>query len=315
MMPVPDAILRVPNNILLDRNGPAIRKAGIMDYIQLFAAAGMWGGTFLLNEIALVDFAPVAIAAYRIMLAALILCLVCYWKGLIPKLNTRSMWLILAIGLLNSVVPFSLIGWGQLRIDSSTTAILLATSPFFALLLSHYMTRDDRFAWNKLAGLAVGFLGVIVLMWQGQAQGGGSLAGMIVVVLAGCCYSLSAILIRKLSDMPSLVLVASTLTVASIILIPVLLWWYPPWEQLHQASSMSALLFLAVGPTATAYVLRVRIVKSNGAVFMSNVGYLIPLFAVFWSWLFLSQKPSVIMWLSLVLIFTGLAIGQRKSRG
>jgi drug/metabolite transporter (DMT)-like permease len=117
-----------------------------------------------------------------------------------------------------------------------------------------------------------------------------------------------------LPEMPSLVLVASTLTVASIILIPVLLWWYPPWEQVHQASSLSALLFLAIGPTATAYVLRVRIVKSSGAVFMSNVGYLIPLFAVFWSWLFLSQKPSVIMWLSLALIFTGLAIGQRKSR-
>ncbi|MFT6306629.1 MAG: drug/metabolite transporter (DMT)-like permease [Gammaproteobacteria bacterium] len=313
-MPVQYTLFRVLYNTLLDRNGPAIRKAGIIDYLQLLVAAGMWGGTFLLNEIALADFAPIAIAAYRIMLAALILCLVCYLKGLVPALNIRNMWLILAIGLLNSVVPFSLIGWGQLRIDSSTTAILLATSPFFALLLSHYITRDDRFAWNKLAGLAVGFLGVVALMWQGQAQGGGSLAGMLVVVLAGGCYSLSAILIRKLPEMPSLVLVASTLTVASIILIPVLLWWYPPWEQVHQASSLSALLFLAIGPTATAYVLRVRIVKSSGAVFMSNVGYLIPLFAVFWSWLFLSQKPSVIMWLSLALIFTGLAIGQRKSR-
>ncbi|MFT5044917.1 MAG: drug/metabolite transporter (DMT)-like permease, partial [Porticoccaceae bacterium] len=287
-MPVQYTLFRVLYNTLLDRNGPAIRKAGIIDYLQLLVAAGMWGGTFLLNEIALADFAPIAIAAYRIMLAALILCLVCYLKGLVPALNIRNMWLILAIGLLNSVVPFSLIGWGQLRIDSSTTAILLATSPFFALLLSHYITRDDRFAWNKLAGLAVGFLGVVALMWQGQAQGGGSLAGMLVVVLAGGCYSLSAILIRKLPEMPSLVLVASTLTVASIILIPVLLWWYPPWEQVHQASSLSALLFLAIGPTATAYVLRVRIVKSSGAVFMSNVGYLIPLFAVFWSWLFLS---------------------------
>lgn len=283
-----------------------------MDYVQLFAAAGMWGGTFLLNEIALADFAPVAIAAYRIMLAALILCVVCYWKGLIPVFDARSLWLILAIGLLNSVIPFSLIGWGQLRIDSSTTAILLATSPFFALLLSHYMTRDDRFAWNKLAGLAVGFLGVVALMWQGLAEGGGSVAGMLVVVLAGCCYSLSAILIRKLSGMSSLVLVASTLVISSVILIPVLLWWYPPWEQVHHSNTIIALLFLAIGPTATAYVLRVRIVKNSGAVFMSNVGYLIPLFAVFWGWVFLSQKPTIVMWLALALIFIGLAIGQRK---
>lgn len=282
--------------------------------MQLFVAAAMWGGTFLLNEIALADFAPVAIAAYRIMLAGLILCLVCYWRGLIPTLNPRIIWLVLAISLLNSVIPFSLIGWGQLRIDSSTTAILLATSPFFSLLLSHYMTRDDRFSWTKLAGLLIGFAGVLVLMWHGQAQGVGSLAGMLVVVLAAGCYSLSAVLVRKLSGMPSLVLVASTLTVASAIMLPVLLWWYPPWEQAYQTSTISALLLLAVGPTATAYVLRVRIVKSSGAVFMSNVGYLIPLFAVFWGWLFLYQKPSTVMWLSLAMIFTGLAVGQRKSR-
>ena len=299
---------------MLDRNGPTIRKAGFTDYFQLFVAAGLWGGTFLLNEIALTDFAPVAIASYRIMLAALILCLVCYWRGLVPALNPRVIGLVIAISLLNSVIPFSLIGWGQLSIDSSTTAILLATSPFFSLLLSHYMTQDDRFTWNKLVGLVIGFLGVIVLMWQGHAQGVGSLAGMLVVVLAAACYSLSAILVRKLSDMPSLVLVASSLTVASVILLPILLWWYPPWEQEYQRSTVGALLFLAIGPTATAYVLRVRIVKSSGAVFMSNVGYLIPLFAVFWGWVFLSQKPLVVMWLSLALIFTGLAVGQRKSR-
>lgn len=273
----------------------------------------MWGGTFLLNEIALADFAPVAIAAYRIMVAGLILCLVCYWRGLVPVFTPRTIGLVIAISLLNSVIPFSLIGWGQLSIDSSTTAILLATSPFFSLLLSHYMTQDDRFTWFKLAGLVIGFIGVLVLMWQGQAQGSGSLAGMLVVVLAAACYSLSAILVRKLAGMPSLVMVASSLTVASLILLPVLLWWYPPWHQTYQTSTISALLFLAIGPTATAYVLRVRIVKSSGAVFMSNVGYLIPLFAVFWGWLFLSQKPSVVMWLSLALIFTGLAVGQRKT--
>jgi drug/metabolite transporter (DMT)-like permease len=297
---------------LLDQNGPAIRKAGFLDYAQLLIAAGMWGGTFLLNEIALADFSPIAIAAYRIMMAAVLLCLICYWKGLRISFNSRSLWLILVIGLLNSVVPFSLIGWGQLRIDSATTAILLAVSPFFSLLLSHFMTGDDRFTWNKVIGLLFGFSGVVALMGQGLLAGGGSLAGMLVVVLAACCYSLSAILIRRLGAMPSLVLVASTLTVASLVLLPVLLWFYPPWEQSFRPSSLGSLLFLALGPTATAYVLRVNVVKNNGAVFMSNVGYLIPLFAVFWGWLFLSQKPTAVMWLSLALIFSGIALGQRR---
>lgn len=112
--------------------------------------------------------------------------------------------------------------------------------------------------------------------------------------------------------MPSLLLVASSLAIAALILLPVLLWWYPPWEQAYSTPTVSALVFLALGPTATAYVLRVQIVQNNGAVFMSNVGYLIPLFAVFWGWIFLSQTPSVTMWVSLALIFVGIGLGQRK---
>jgi drug/metabolite transporter (DMT)-like permease len=246
------------------------------------------------------------------MMAAILLCVICYWKGMRISFDTRSLWLILVIGLLNSVVPFSLIGWGQLRIDSATTAILLSVSPFFSLLLSHYLTDDDRFTWNKVIGLVFGFLGVVVLMWQGLLAGGGSLSGMLVVVVAAGCYSLSAVLIRRLGNVPSLVLVAGTLIVASLVLLPVLLWFYPPWEQAFRASSLGSLLFLALGPTAIAYVLRVNVVKNNGAVFMSNVGYLIPLFAVFWGWLFLSQKPSAVMWLALALIFLGIALGQRR---
>lgn len=314
-MPVRSAKFRVLDNTLQDRHSQSLRKAGIGDYLLLLSAAGMWGGTFLLNEIALVDFSPVAIAAYRISLAALILSVICVWKGLFPSMNRKTLGLIALISLLNSVVPFSLIGWGQLRIDSATTAILLASSPFFSLLLSHFMTQDDRFSWNKFVGLVFGFLGVVCLMWQGLLAGGGSLLAMFVVVVAAACYSLSAVLIRRLGPMPSLLLVASSLAIASLVLLPFLLWWYPPWHQEYSSKTLGAVLFLAIGPTATAYVLRVRIVQNNGAVFMSNVGYLIPLFAVFWGWLFLSQAPTIIMWLSLMLIFIGIGLGQRKKAG
>ena len=311
-MPVRSAKIRVLDNTLQDRHSQSLRKAGIGDYLLLLSAAGMWGGTFLLNEIALDDFSPVAIAAYRISLAAIILSLICVWKGLLPKFDGRTFGLLTLISLLNSVVPFSLIGWGQLRIDSATTGILLASSPFFSLLLSHYMTHDDRFSWNKFVGLVFGFFGVVCLLWQGLLIGGGSLMAMFAVVIAAACYSLSAVLIRRLGPMPSLLLVASSLAIASLVLLPILIWWYPPWQQEYSGVTLSAVLFLAIGPTATAYVLRVKIVQNTGAVFMSNVGYLIPLFAVFWGWLFLSQTPTIVMWVSLILIFIGIGLGQRK---
>ena len=293
-------------------NEHRLRKPLIQDHIRLLGAAAIWGSSFLLNEVALADFAPMAIATYRIVVAAVLICLICRWLGLGVVLNRRSLVLLSAIGLLNSAVPFTLIGWGQLRIDSATTAILLASSPFATLLFSHFMTRDDRFTWPKFAGLMLGFTGVIVLLGQGLLQGGGSVSGMLAVVLAGCCYSMSSLLIRRLTGMPTLLLVAGTLVAGCVVMLPLLLVLHPPWQQDWHTDTLSALTVLALGPTAIAYVLRAQIVQINGAVYMSNVGYLIPLFAMLWGWLFLSQQPTLAMWVALMLILAGIAVGQRS---
>ncbi len=174
------------------------------------------------------------------------------------------------------------------------------------------MTRDDRFSWPKFTGLMLGFTGVIVLLGQGLLQGGGSVSGMLAVVLAGCCYSMSSLLIRRLTGMPTLLLVAGTLVAGCVVMAPLLLVLHPPWHQDWHTNTLSALVVLALGPTAIAYVLRAQIVQINGAVYMSNVGYLIPLFAMLWGWLFLSQQPTLAMWIALLLILAGIAVGQRS---
>lgn len=301
-------------NTLQELNGTTLRKPLWRDHLRLVTASALWGSTFLLNAVALADFSPVAIATYRIGVAAVLICLICRWMGLKAPRDRRTLLLLAAIGLLNSAVPFTLIGWGQLRIDSATTAILLASSPFFTLLFSHFMTRDDRFSWQRLGGLVLGFFGVLVLLGQGLMQGGGGFVGMMAVVLAGSCYSMSSLLIRRLDGVPVLLLVAGTLVAGCVVMIPTLLVMHPPWQQSWHADTTGALLALALGPTAIAYVLRAQIVKINGAVYMSNVGYLIPLFAVLWGWLFLSQQPSVSMWIALALILAGIALGQRGVR-
>lgn len=313
-MPAPRHVYRVDSHTLQEINGPALREPVLVDYLRLGSAAAIWGSTFLCNEIALVDFSPAAIAAYRIILAALLLLIICYGMGQKISADPRTVGLLVGIGVLNTVVPFTLIGWGQLVIDSSTTGILLASSPFATLLFSHFMTRDDRFAWNKLFGLILGFAGVCILLGQGMQQGSGTFTAMLAIIMAGCCYSLSSILIRRLGSVPSLALAAGTLLSSGVIMLPLLLWLDPPWQQAYRASSIGALVFLAVGPTAIGYVLRAQIVKLNGAVFMSNVGYLIPLFAVMWGWLFLSNQPTGVMLIALFLILGGVAMGQNKFR-
>ena len=292
-----------------------VRTPTVSDIARLLFVSALWGSSFLCNAIALADFAPVAIAGYRVAIAAVVVLLACRLRGLSLRPGRRTIILMVAIGFLNGAAPFTLIGWGQLSVDSATTAMLIAASPFATLAFSHLMTRDDRFGWWRLAGLSVGFAGVAVLLGQEALAGGGSVIGMLAIVVAACCYALSALLIRRLGDCPALVVVAGTLVASTLMLLPIVLWLQPPWRQSASAATLGALLFLALGPTALAYVLRTRIVQSNGAVFMSGAGYLIPLFATLWAWLFLGERPAPLAALALGLILAGLGIGRRGAAG
>lgn len=294
--------------------GAALRAPTIADVVRLLAASALWGAAFLCNALALEDFAPLAIAAWRVALAAAAVALLCRAAGHRIPTDRGSLALLLAIGVLNGVVPFTLIGWGQTSVDPATTAVLIAISPFATLALSHVMTADDRFTKAKLAGLAVGFSGVLLLIGVDAASAGGSLAGMGAILLAACCYALSALLIRKLGAVPSLAVVAGQLVAASAVLLPLVLVLHPPTTQAASATSLAAIATLAAGPTALAYVLRTRIVQDVGAVFMSNAGFLIPLFSALWAWLFLGTLPGPATWAAMGLIFAGLAIGRARDR-
>lgn len=291
----------------------SIRKPITADYVRLFVVSAIWGASFICNNIALTRFSPLAITCWRVVLATAVILFICRLKQLRIPTDMHSLSLFALIGFLNSAAPFTLIAWGQQSVDSAVTALLIATSPFITLLLSHFLTSDDRFSVNRLVGLLIGFAGVAVLFGHGVVIGGSGVAGMLAVILAAACYALSAVFIRKLAHLPSLVIVAGSLLIATILLLPVLLWKFPPWHQLVSTQSLLAVLFLAIFPTAIAYVLRAQIVQTNGAVFMSNAGYLIPLFATIWAWLFLSEVPSMVMGIAMLLIFTGIYVGQRPS--
>lgn len=262
--------------------------------------------------IALRDFSPIAVAGWRVSIAAAVVLLICRWQGLVIPTDTRSLGLLATVGLFNSAIPFSLISWGQSQgINSATTALLISASPFATLLFSHFMTQDDRFTWLKMIGMVIGFSGVVVLL-SGEIAGGGSAAGMLAIVSAAFCYAFSTLTIRKLGSVPGLVIVAGGLTVSTIVLLPIVLIFYPPTTQAISFESVTALLYLAMLPTALAYFLRTRITQINGATFMSNAGYLIPFFAVIWGWLFLNEIPQLNMFLALLLICGGIALGQKR---
>ncbi len=299
----------------LDTRLKTIRTATWLDTGKLVLLGAIWGSSFFSIEIALNDFSPLVIAAFRIALAAvLLLALALHYKDPLPQ-SGRDWLLIVVIGFFNSALPFVLIGFGQRSIDSGTAATLMASGPFMMLILSHFFTRDDRFTLRKLISLVCGFSGILVLVSGDIADGDShSIIAQLAVVAAACCYAGSSVLARHLAHIPPRIFTTAVLVATASYLLPVALLLDAPAIVDARWHSLAALLYLGAIPTGLAYLLRFQLIQEVGTTFISQVSYLVPLFGVFWGWLLLNEVLSVSAGLALLLIFSGLTISRWKTK-
>ena len=293
----------------------SIRDPTTADYGRLLLVGAIWGSAFLCIEIALTGLPPVTIAASRIAIGALVLALVAWHRGITLPAGSRTWALLILIGFLNSALPFLLISWGQQSIPSARSAILMGSGPFLVLWLSHLTTRDDRLTGHKIGALLLGFTGVATLVGYDAMRGDtASLMGQVAVIGAAACYGISSVLARWIATVPALTSSTIVLASAACYMVPAALLIDRPWTLQPQPSALLALLFLGLFPTALAYLLRFQIIRDTGATFMSQVSYLVPLFAVFWGWLFLAQIPPARAWFALLLIFAGVYLSQHRKQ-
>jgi drug/metabolite transporter (DMT)-like permease len=292
----------------------AIRRPTPFDVSRLILVGALWGGAFLFVSIALNDFEPISIATWRVTLGALVLGLIAMIVGQKLPTGVRNWRLIFIVGFLNSAVPFFLISWGQQFISSAESALLVAMGTFVSLLLSHFTSEDERINRHRVIGVSVGFLGVMVLVfWELLESGTGNLAGQLAVMAAGCSYATSSVISRRLTHLPMISTSAVTMASASLYMIPLAFLFENPLPENVSNASIIALFYLGVIATAFAFTVRFFIIRANGAVFMSQVGYLVPLFGVLWSGLYFADAINLQTVISLGMIMLGIAITRKGS--
>ena len=299
-------------------NGTAprgIRQGRPGDYGKLLAISGIWGSAFMLIAIALEGFPPMAVASLRVLIGAAVLTLVGLARGEKWPRGSRVWFWIAVAGLLNTALPFSLISMGQQEVAANRAAILMATVPFVTLLLSHYATHDDRISGAKLFGLTLGISGVLLVVGlDALSPYGQSVPGQLAIIGAASCYAASNVLTRKLSYLPPTLGTAAFLVSASLYMGPGLMFFWWPTEAPANWQPWAAVIALGVAPTALAYVLRFQIIRDVGSTFLSQVGYLVPVFGVLWAWAILGEVPAISALGALVLILLGIRVTQRKSK-
>lgn len=291
-----------------------IRRPNLLDVGRLFFVGAIWGGAFIFIAVALADFGPLSIAAWRVSLGAVVLLLIALAIGQGFPREIRDWRNVVIVGCLNSAIPFFLISWGQQYISSAETALLMAMGTFFALIVSHFTSHDERINTPRAVGVTVGFMGVLVLVfWDISTLGLGALAGQFAVIVAGCSYATSSIVSRRLTHLPMLSTTAATLLSASLYMVPLAFLLEDPLPSQVSDLSLFALAYLGVIATALAMTMRFFIIRANGAVFMSLVGYLVPLFGVIWSALYFADAINLQTMLALALILLGIAITRKGS--
>ena len=285
-----------------------IKQPKYQDYVLLAALGAVWGSSFMLIKVALTTIPPVTLAIGRVAIGALVLAIIIMARRQAWPASGRA-WVLLAVmGVVGNVIPFSLINWGEVRIDSALAAILMSTIPLATIMLAPLFVRDEPITPGKLLGVALGMVGVAILIGPGALLGAqGELLGQLAVTAAALSYAFNGLIARRLPQMPVEVISASTLLCATIAGLPLCLLVDQPWQIEPSFLSLVALVTLGIVNTAGGYLLLFRLTLRAGSGFASFNNFLVPLFGVMWGVLLLGERPSTTALLGLLLIFAGLA--------
>ncbi|AYO85518.1 DMT family transporter [Methylobacterium brachiatum] len=281
------------------------------EWAMLLGLSILWGGSFFFTGLALAGLPPLTLVVLRVGLAALILNLILPLTGTrLP--GTRDIWAaFLGMGLLNNVLPFSLIVWGQTHIASGLAAILNATTPLFTVIVAHLLTPDERMTGNRLAGVLVGLGGVAVMVGPAAIAGSGAgFLAQLAVLGAALSYAGAGVFGRRFKRMgvPPLAVATGQVTASALVLLPAALTIDHPWTlPMPGAPVWGAVFGIATLSTALAYVLYFRILARAGATNLSLVTFLIPVSAILLGALVLGERLEKRHYLGMTLIGGGLA--------
>ena len=262
------------------------------DWLLLLTLSVLWGGSFFFTKIAVLELPPLTVALGRVAMAAAILIVLARMTGVALPDRMAAWRPYLLMGLLNNAIPFGLIFWGQTHIPSGLAAILNATTPLFTVLVAHVATTDEKLTSARLAGVAAGLAGVVVMIGPDLLRElGANVLAQLACLGAAISYAFAGVYGRRFRHEPALRVAAGQLVASTLILAPVALVIDRPWTLAPPSmTAVAALVALATFSTAIGYLLYFRILARAGATNLLLVTFLIPVSAILLGILVLGEQ-------------------------
>ena len=281
-------------------------------YIMVGALVLIWGNTFLLVKFALEEASPILVASARILIGAM---------AIIPfailtkreRLRGPLRWIGAgAIGTFTLAIPMSLLAWAQQVVPSGVAGVYMAVIPLMVLPLAHVFSPGEPMTRNRVAGFMIGFAGVLTLLGWETLTAIGSADGLAQLACLGAAasYAIGSIMTRRTPPTDPIALSAAGFAFGAFLILPYTIRDWP--QEGLSGTTWLIFLFLGIVSSGLAMILRTTIITTVGSVFMSGVGYLVPITALTVGVIFAGEVLAWSDLLACALILGGLAIASRR---
>lgn len=274
----------------------------------LVVLATLWGGSYTFIKLGVATIPPITLIAARTTIAGLLLLVVMWARGIKVPTDAATWRRFAFQAVLNSVIPWTLIAWGERHVDAALATILNSAAPIFTFMLTAVVTRHETTTPRKLFGVVAGMAGILLIVGVDAFHDIGS--GFVpeaAIVAATICYACAAIFGRSFKGLDPIAPAAGSLMAGAAALIPASLVLDQPWTLSPSLSSVLALLALAVFSTAAAFAIYFRLIQTLGSVGTTAQAYLRVPIGVAISVVFLGETLSQTAWIGLACVVLGVA--------
>ena len=288
----------------------------LVNWLGLIALVAMFGSAFLLTKIAVQEVPPVMVVAGRIVIGAIVLLTISYAQG--ERLTQlKPYWLLLlALALTGNCIPFFVITWGQQYVDSGLAGILMAMMPLTTVVLAHFFVEGEKITRSKTVGFILGFIGVVILMQPELSLRSEfnwiQLIAMMSILTGAISYAANSVIAHSLPKLSLSLISAGVLLMASAVIVPLSLSAGFAWMAETSIDAIVSVILLGIFPSGLATIIYFSVIRHAGPAFLSQINYLIPVWAVVLGVLLGGEQLSIHAVIALVVILAGIAIAQRN---
>ncbi len=284
-----------------------MNKSAVTDYLLLGVLTLIWSTSFLLIKIGVTSVGPFTLTSARLIIAGSLLVTVLLTKRQRLPLDANAVQMYFAVGILGNALPFAMISWGEVYIDSSLAAIMMGIMPISTFILAHFFIPSEPMTQRKVIGVALGFAGLMTLVGISVLSKFGShLIGQLAVLGGALSYSVTTILVRSRPGPSGIQMATGVTLVAALSSIPLTLILEDPSAMTPSTDALFAIVLLGVFPTAVAALIYFRVIRNLGAVTFSQINYLIPVLGSVWGILLLNESLSWQTMAALCLVLAGI---------